>query len=62
MTFNQVNRMLPRHKNKTVGLLPKKTSSFLCPVKDNLELKMPGVLSIPVDAVKSILNRLPHLL
>jgi hypothetical protein len=37
--------MLSQH-NKSVGLPPKKVSSFLQPVKDNLELRTPGVYRI----------------
>jgi hypothetical protein len=46
-TFNHNSHMLSRHSVKTVGLLPRKTASFLRPVKDDLGLKIPGVYSIP---------------
>jgi hypothetical protein len=44
--FNRINRVLSRHNSKTVGLLPRKMSSFLLSVKDDLGLKTPRVYSI----------------
>jgi hypothetical protein len=44
-TFN--NKVLSKHNINTVGLLPKKISSFLQLVKDNLAIKTPGAYSIP---------------
>jgi hypothetical protein len=35
--------MLAKHNIKSVGLPPRKISSLLCPVKDNLGLRTPGV-------------------
>jgi hypothetical protein len=39
--------MLSKHNIKSVGLLPRKITSFLQPAKDDLGLKTPGVCSIP---------------
>jgi hypothetical protein len=47
MTYGQLSRMLAKHNIKCVGLLPRKISSLLCPVKDNLEARTVGVYSIP---------------
>jgi hypothetical protein len=47
--FNRINRVLARHNIKSVGLPPRKISSFLQPVKDDLGLKTPGVYSIPCE-------------
>jgi hypothetical protein len=51
-TFNQINRVLARHNIKSVGLPQQKLSSLLRPVKDNLELKTPGVYKIPCECGK----------
>jgi hypothetical protein len=48
-TFNRISRLLSRHNIKSVGLPPKKMPSFLQPVKDDLELKIPGVYSMPCE-------------
>ncbi|XP_023702101.1 uncharacterized protein LOC111861620 [Cryptotermes secundus] len=45
--FNQISRVLSWHNIKSVGLPPKKLSSFVQPVKDSLGLRTPGVYSIP---------------
>jgi hypothetical protein len=41
--------MLARHNIKSVGLPPRKISSFLHPVKDSLGLRTPGVYCIPCE-------------
>jgi hypothetical protein len=46
-TFNCISRMLTRHNIKTVGVLPRKVTSFLLPIKDDLGLKTAAVYSIP---------------
>jgi hypothetical protein len=46
-TYGRLSRMLAKHNIKSVGLLPRKISSFLHPVKDDLGLRTPGVYSIP---------------
>jgi hypothetical protein len=45
--FNCISRVLARHNIKSVGLSPRKISSFLQPDKDDLGLRTPGVYSIP---------------
>jgi hypothetical protein len=47
--FNRISRVLARHNIKCVGLPPRKISSFLRPVTDDLGLKTPGVYSIPCE-------------
>ena len=39
MTYGQLSRMLAIHNIKCVGLLPRKTTSLLHPMKDNLEAR-----------------------
>jgi hypothetical protein len=46
--FNHISWVLARH-NKSVGLPPRKISSFIWPVKADLGLKTPGVYSIPCE-------------
>jgi hypothetical protein len=46
-TFNPISRVLSKHNIKIVGLLSRKLSSFLRPVKDDLALKTPDIYSIP---------------
>jgi hypothetical protein len=48
-TFNNISRLLSRHKIKSVGLTPKKIPSFLRPVKDHMGLETPGVYSMPCE-------------
>jgi hypothetical protein len=36
-TYSHLSRMLAKHNIKGVGLLPRKMSNFLHPVKDDLE-------------------------
>ncbi|PNF14479.1 hypothetical protein B7P43_G18379 [Cryptotermes secundus] len=50
--FNRISRMLSRHNIKSVGLPPKKLSSFLRSVKDSLELRTSGVYTIPCECGK----------
>jgi hypothetical protein len=47
--FNRISRVLARHNIKSVGLPPRKITSFLRPVKDDLGLRTPGVYSIPCE-------------
>jgi hypothetical protein len=49
ITFNCISRVQSKRNIKTVGLPPRKLSSFLRSVKDHLALKTPGVYSIPCD-------------
>jgi hypothetical protein len=56
-TFNHISRVLPKHNIKTVGLPPRKLSSFLRPVKDHLALKTPGVYSIPCECEKMYIGQ-----
>jgi hypothetical protein len=48
-TYGRLSRMLAGHNIKSVGLLARKMSSFLRPVKDDLRLRTPGVFSIPCE-------------
>jgi hypothetical protein len=48
-TYNRLSRLLSRHNIKSVALPPKKISSFLCTVKDDMGLKTPGVYSVPCE-------------
>jgi hypothetical protein len=48
-TYGRFSRMLAKHNIKSVGLLLRKISSFLRPLKDNQGLRTPGVYSIPCD-------------
>jgi hypothetical protein len=41
--------MLAKHNIRSVGLATQKISSFLCPVKDSLELRAVGVCGIPCE-------------
>jgi hypothetical protein len=50
--FNTISRVLSQHNIKSVGLPPKKVSSFLQPVKDNLGLRTSGVYRIPCECGK----------
>jgi hypothetical protein len=47
--FNRISRVLAQHDIKSVGLPPRKISSFLRPVKDDLGLRTPGVYSTPCE-------------
>jgi len=42
-------QMFAKHSIKSVGLLPRKISSLLLPVKDNLGLRTPRVYSLPCE-------------
>jgi hypothetical protein len=46
------SRMLSRHNIKSVGLPPKKVSSFLRSIKDNLGLRTSGIYRIPCECGK----------
>jgi hypothetical protein len=48
-TYGHICRMLGKQNIRSVGWPLRKTSSFLCPVKDDLELRSPGVYSIPCE-------------
>jgi hypothetical protein len=48
-TYGRLSRMQATHNIKSVGLPPRKISSLLRPVKDNLGLRTPGVYSIPCE-------------
>jgi hypothetical protein len=47
MTYGWLSSILAKYSIKFVGLPPRKISSFLHPVKDDLLLRTPGVYSIP---------------
>jgi hypothetical protein len=49
LIFNCISRVLSWHIKKSVGLPPRKISSFLWSVKDDLGLKTSGVYSIPCE-------------
>jgi transposase len=55
--YNRISRVLFRHKVKSVGLSPKKVSSFLRPVKENLGLRTPGVYRIPCECGKVFIRQ-----
>jgi hypothetical protein len=48
-TYDCISRTLVKHNIRSVGLLLRKISSFLCPVKDDLGLRTPGVYSMPCE-------------
>jgi hypothetical protein len=48
-TYNRLSQLLSRHNIKSVALPPKKISSFLRLVKENVGLKTPGVYSVPCE-------------
>jgi hypothetical protein len=47
MTYGKLSRMLAKQNIKCAGLPPRKIPSLLRPVKHNLEVRTPGVYSIP---------------
>jgi hypothetical protein len=47
--FNWISTVLSQHNIKSVGLPPKKVSSFLRPVKDKLGLRTPSVYRISCE-------------
>jgi hypothetical protein len=49
LIFNCNSRLLSHHNVKSVGFPPNKISSFLRFAKDDLELKTPGVYTIPCE-------------
>ena len=51
-TYGRLNRMLAKHNIKSVALPQRKIFSCLPPVKDALELRMPGAYSIPCECGK----------
>jgi hypothetical protein len=53
-TFNYISRVLSEHNIMMMGPLPRKLSTFLQPIKDDLALKMLGVYSIPMRAWESV--------
>jgi hypothetical protein len=53
--FNHIRRVLTRHNIETVSLPPRKVSSFLWPIKDDLGMKTARAYSIPVNVVRSAL-------
>jgi hypothetical protein len=52
-TFNCISRVLSKHNTKNMGLLPRKLSNFLQPIKHDLALKTP-VYSIPTRVWESV--------
>jgi hypothetical protein len=48
-SFNRISRVVSKRNIKTLGLPPRKLSSFVWPFKDDLVLKAPGICSIPCD-------------
>ena len=53
--YSCLGRMLAKHI-KSVGLLPRKISSFLHPVKEDLGLRTPGVHSTLVSVARCTLD------
>jgi hypothetical protein len=58
--FNCISRVLAPHDIKSVGLPPRKISSFLCPVKDDLGLRTPAVYSIPCECSQVYIGQTGH--
>jgi hypothetical protein len=52
--------VLSKHNIKTVGLTPRKLSSLLRPIKDDLAPKMPGVYSILCECGKVYIGQTGH--
>jgi hypothetical protein len=48
-TYNCLSWLLSRHNIKSAALPPKRISSFLRPVKDDVGLQTPGVDSVPCE-------------
>jgi hypothetical protein len=48
-TYGRLSKLLARHNTKSVGLPPRKISSFLHPVKDDLGFRTPGMYRIPCE-------------
>ena len=48
-TYGRLSRMLAKQNIKSVALPPRKLSSYFPPVTDVLELRTPGVYSIPCE-------------
>jgi hypothetical protein len=46
MTFNHISKVMCRHNIKTVGLWPRKISSFLQPVEADNGMRRLGVYNI----------------
>jgi len=49
--------MLAKHNIKSVSVSPRKTDSYLSPVKDTLGLRTPDVYSIPSEVGRFILDK-----
>jgi hypothetical protein len=47
--YGRLSRMSAKQNIKNVGLQPRRISSFLRPVKDDLGLRTPGVYSTPCE-------------
>jgi hypothetical protein len=56
--YGYVGRMLAKYNINSVGLLLRKISSFLWPVKDGLGLNTPGVIADPVSVARCTLDKL----
>jgi hypothetical protein len=50
--LNCISRVLFSYNIKSAGLLPRKISGFLQPVKNDMGLRTPGVYSIPCECCK----------
>jgi hypothetical protein len=55
--FNRISRVLARHNIKSVGLPHMKLPSLLCPVKEHLGLRTPGVYRIPCECGRVYMGR-----
>jgi hypothetical protein len=56
--FDQISRVLSWNNIKSVGLPPKKVSSFIRPVKDNLGLRTLGAYRIPCECGKVYIGQI----
>jgi hypothetical protein len=60
ITFKHISWMLSRHSSKSVGLPPRKITSLLWPMKDDLGLNTPGVYNIPCKCGQVYIGQTSH--
>jgi hypothetical protein len=59
-TFNSISWVLSRHNIKTIGLPPRKFTSFLWIIKDDLGMKTLGIYGIPCECGKFYIGQVGH--